>query len=237
MSTHQDNILELMRMLQQQQDFVNSVKDPTFGYIRNRLNQHVSQDLAWLAMITGNPTISANSGRESTTDNPLLNTTVVHKIMGKEVGGSRRPVTSAMLTPSKDDTARFVAQVNDLYAGFLALKDRDIISIVGKPGGIALIRGVAKKAGLADWEARDSSEIDVAFFADIRSGIRQNNISSELNASIDAELQHVDAVEDTDDEEQEAVIPKKAASKKSATPKKTAATKKEAPKFDDEDDE
>lgn len=236
MSNHQDNILELMRMLQAQQDFINSVQDPTFGYIKHRLNQHISQDLNWLAMITGNPAIHANAGQSGDGNNPLLNAPVVHKIMGKEVGGGRRPVTSAMLNPSKDDTAKFVSQVNDLYKGFLALKDRDIINIIGKPGGIPLIRGVAKKAGVPDWEARDSSEIDVAFFADIRAGIKQNDLSNELNASIDAQLKAVDEVEYAEAEEEEAPALKKAVAPKKSVSKKAVAPNKSV-QFNDEDDE
>lgn len=226
MASHQDNLLELGRKLQEVQDFVNNVKDPLFGSVRLRMNQHLLQDINWVSTMTGNASALGAAVADGT--NPLLAHHLTEKrIMGKLVGDGRAPVTADTLIPSNDEKAKFGAKVNDLYNSFLGLKDKDIIAIAGKPGGGTVIRGVAKKAGLPNWDSIDSSELDLSFFADIRAAIKEQNLGAKLNADIAGKLDEEDAAN-------EAPAPKTVTAKKSAMPKKVAAKK---PVFDDDDDD
>lgn len=218
---HLDNLLEVERHLQELQDFITSIKDATFGHVKLRIGGHIQQDMRWIAAQTGN--VTAIEGG-TTTD--LLKQEGPKKIMGKEVGSDRAPVTAGMVAPGKKEKEKFAANVTDLYNGFLGLKDKDVFAIMSKPGGDTLVRGVAKKAGVAGWDSRDTSEIDITFFADIRDGIKANAKISALSEDINKKL----ADEDETEEEEETAPKKKSAAKKSAPIKKAVASKKSAAK-------
>jgi len=210
-TTHQDNLLELERRFQDDLDFINSIKDPTFTGVKLRFGKHLIQDLNFLKALTNNVT-AINALEGSDTKNPLL---VVHDgpkhIMGKLVGTGRVPVTDDTLLPTKSDTAKFANKVSDLYNGYLGLKDSDVLAILNKPGGETLLRGVAKKAGVANWESIDAGDIDFSFFADIREGIKDQAAGKLLNADIEDKLAE-------DDEEKP--VAKKAVAKKAVAKKK-----------------
>jgi hypothetical protein len=103
-----------------------------------------------------------------------------------------------------------------------------VLAIIGKPGGVALLRGVAKKAFVKEWDTLDDSDIDVSFFADIRDGIKANAKAAKLNEDINKKLADDNVEvnsEDADEEDtDEYSAPKKSAPKKSA-PKKSAPKK------------
>lgn len=183
-TTHQDNLLELSRHLEECLSFVNSVSDPTFGGIKMRMRKHLQQDIAFISVQTGN-VVNIVSHDELLSTNPLIGTNVVHKIMGKEVGKSRRPINEKKLTIKPTDQARFQTNVESLYKGFLSLKDKDVIETLSEKGNDIVLRGVAKMAGVKDWE---TCELDVVLFADIRSGIKAKaQGKSAIESTLDSE--------------------------------------------------
>ena len=183
-----DNLLETQRMLEEVNDFLDSIKEPTFGHVKMRLKKHLQQDINWIAAMTGNV---ANIGRFETSDeNPLLKNSskkeVVHKIMGQPVGANRQPISKVATTPKRDEKAAFKNNVEGMYKAFLSLKDKDIIEILDKPKGETLVRGVAKLAGIKDWE---SCEVDVVLFADIREAIRTNALMKKSEEQVETSFQ------------------------------------------------
>lgn len=183
---HQDNLLELERMLRDVQEFVNSVKDPTFGGVRLRMNKHLNQDILWLTAMNGNVNnISSHATSEHT--NPLLGNSEPKKIMGRIVGEARQPIEEKQLRVQPSEKQKFSEDVNSMYKAFLSLKDKDVIATFSKPGGETLVRGVAKLAGIKDWQ---NCECDVVLFADIREAIRTKAKSDALNEEIDSQLEN-----------------------------------------------
>ncbi len=186
---HNDNLLELHRLLESVVDFVHGVKDPKFGHVRLRIMRHTNQDLQWLNALTSN---SVNVNRVGTENekNPLLhsgNTEV--KIMGKLVGKGNKPIEKKHLTPNKNIKAKFANDVTEMHKSFLSLRDKDIIAFLEKPGSETVIRGVAKLAGIKDFE---SCEIDVTLFADIRESIREKARTEKLQSNSAMSLENED---------------------------------------------
>lgn len=227
-NTHHDNYLEIERWCDDGLELLAGMNDPTFASIKMRFLKHIHQDKNFIAARTGN--ITAIGMHDSGETNPLLNNGP-KRIMGKVVGQSAPPVTAASLTPAKDDTRKFKADVNDLYNGFLGLKDADVIAILSKPGGSMLLRGVAKKAHVPNFDSIGTEDMDISFFADIRAGIKDNAKGKALTASLEDKL----ADNEAEEEETEEMVPtpKKAAAKKAVAPKKAAA--KKADLLDDDD--
>jgi hypothetical protein len=217
-ATHNDNISELLRKFEDISDFLQSVNDPTFNHVKLRIMGHVMQDTAWLRMLSGNvqqfgPTGGGNS-------NPLVTNNSGEKmIMGMPVGGVRAPITKETLKPSVDDTKKFTAKVVDLYAAFPSMKDRDLTAILNKPDGEAVIRGVAKKAGVRAWE---EGEVGFAFFGDIRQAMSSQAKGKAMNDALESKLAANEADNDQEDadeadetnEEETAPVVKKAVPKK-----------------------
>lgn len=169
-SSHEDFIMELERKFQDINDYLDGLdlsQIPTLGHVKMRIKQHVFQDITWLStLLGGTPAIrSAEAGK-----NPLVHN--VHggekRIMGVLVGDQRKAVTEASINPEKAEMATFANDVDNLYKGFLGMKDREIEELVAK-GGDTLIRGVAKRAGVEGWEEAD---MDNMFFADIKAAIK-----------------------------------------------------------------
>jgi hypothetical protein len=234
----QDFYLEVERQLEDLYNFIHEthVKQPTTGGLATRLKQHLMQDIRYVKALTGNVTNITNtaSGIAGSMTNPLVHSEPASKnIMGIDLTGRGvHPVTKKDLTPKKDEAAKFKSDVKDLYAGFLGMKDKDLLNIVSKPGGETLIRGVAKTAGVLDYASRDSSEIDFAFFADIRAAITNKAKGDALNAALDTETETeaepnlLDVVDEAPETEVEPA----------PTPKKKAAGKKNLLADDDDDD-
>jgi len=225
-STHQDYLLSLERWLDDGIELMNGFTDVTFQGTKMRFLKHIQQDKMFISARTGN--VTAIGLHDSGGTNPLLGNGP-KKIMGKVVGESSAPVTKAALAPKKDAVKKFQADVDDLYNGFLGLKDRDIIAIIGKPGGTTILRGVAKKARVATAESIGTEDMDMAFFADIRAGIKEQAMGRQLAAVLDEKLADNEAGEEEGTEEEEASAPVKKVAPKKAAPKKAAL-------LDDEDD-
>lgn len=230
-SIHQDYLLSYERWLQDGRQLLETFTEPTFQGTKLRFLRHIAQDELFVAARTGNVTAIGNHDTGGP-GNPLL-ANGPKMIMGKIVGNSSAPITAEALTPKKDVAKKFKSDVQDLYNGFLNLKDNDISAIISKPGGYVLLRGVAKMVGLPNAESIDSADMDSAFFADIRQGIKQNEKGKQLSKTLNAKLEENDAIENEDAEEEEVAV-KKAAPVKKAAVKKAAPAKK--PVLDDDDD-
>lgn len=191
MHTHQDNILELERLLEDVLDYVDNVKDDTFGAIRLRLKRHLLQDLNFLRAQSGNVTAITAAQDDNKRDEMFSGEKF---IMGRPIN-TIQPVTPEILTPTKANTIKFANEVADLYNGFAGLKDKDLIAILNKPKGETLLRGVAKKANVHNWDSIEASDIDVMFLADIREAIKQQVRGEELNAAIDGKIAITDVAQ------------------------------------------
>jgi len=209
---HVDNLLELTRLLQAVTDFLNSVQEPTFGYVKLRVGPHIQQDLRWISVQTGGGMMTPGQSTTVSTAQALFDETP-KTIMGRPINNT--PITPAVVTPSKDEHKKFAANVADLYNGFIGMKDKDIASLLNKTGGTALIRGVAKKAGVSGYDTIDAVDMNVEFFAEIRAGIKENAKFTALNTTVENKL--IANEEDAEDED-EVPAPVKQAPKKSAAP-------------------
>lgn len=229
-TTHQDYLLSYERWLEDGVELLNGFTDPTFQGTKLRFLRHIQQDKMFVAARTGN--VTAIGQHDSGNINPLLNNGP-KTIMGKVVGTGSTPVTPGALAPTKDAVKKFKADVEDLYNNFLGLKDKDIIAILGKPGGTTILRGVAKKARVASAESIGTEDMDMVFFADIRTGIKEADRGTKLAAAMSEKLADNDS-EEPAEEEEEAPVAKKAVPKKAVVTKKAAPAKRAAVLDDDD---
>lgn len=194
-----DLFLEMERRFQEDRDFCAewAIKVPTFAGEAMRLMQHLDQDLRRLKFLTVNQTniVAAVSGAPNPLVHQIFNNPDKN-IMGKKVGGDRKPIQPAATMPTKTKQAKFVAEVADLYAGFPGLSNQDVANILSKPEGATLIRGVAKISDTPGWDSRDASELNFGFFDLIRESIATKESGKNLIAGLE---EQVDSIEDADD--------------------------------------
>lgn len=233
-SDNTDIFLEVERQLQETRDFcfVMMTKVPTFQGEAMRLMQHLDQDLRRLKFLTSNQTNIAAS--VSGAGNPLVHQVINNpskNIMGKPVGESRKPITAKTLAPTANKQAEFAAKVQDLYRGFAGLSNQDIANIISRPGGDTLLRGVAKRANLLDYNSRDSSELNFGYFDTIREAIAEREAGTALLETVEADI----SAEDAEVVEEAAAPTKKSRKSAGSDNSNPIVAKKAGLSLDDED--
>ncbi len=91
----------------------------------------------------------------------------------------RQPVTKEQLTPTNLERDKFLADRDDLYSKFLELKNDKIFAYWKQPGNDAVLRAVAKKAGVENYAEAKVNDI---FVNAIRKAIQAE---ADLNKSLE----------------------------------------------------
>ena len=81
----------------------------------------------------------------------------------------RQPVTKEQLQPTNAERDKFLADRDNLYNQFLELKNEKIFSYWKQPGGDAVVRAVAKKAGIENYA---DAKVNDIFVNNIRKAIK-----------------------------------------------------------------
>lgn len=128
------------------------------GAIRVRVTTRLRQEINFINSIAGiaaSPTVAAVS--------PELT-----HIMGEEII-RHKPVDAVDLQPTSQEKEKFLTERDNLYSQFLKLKNDQIYSKAKQPGGPAVIRAVAKKAGIENYA---NAKINDVFIGAIRKKIQ-----------------------------------------------------------------
>lgn len=96
-------------------------------------------------------------------------------------------VKKADITVSMTERDIFIAERDAFYASFLTLTNDQVFSKAALPGGEAIVRSTAKKAGVKDWR---NAPIDVVFINVIH-GLIQEKVDAD--AALDAAAKTVEA--------------------------------------------
>jgi hypothetical protein len=105
----------------------------------------------------------------------------IKRFMGKELPKDVA-LTKEMLSPKDADKKAFIAKVDKLYEQIGRFTPQEIITNYRLPEDILVIRGVAKRAGVVDYE---SADLTISFIENIIDAIEINNEETEKQQSID----------------------------------------------------
>ncbi|MGE9312874.1 hypothetical protein ACLOAU_14595 [Niabella sp. CJ426] len=102
---------------------------------------------------------------QPTTQAPTLGP--IKSFMGKEIHANDTSVSSSAINPAEETKKDFIKKVNDLYAVIDSQESTLVLQNNTLPEDVLALRGVAKKAGVIDFE---DAELNVAFIESIKAG-------------------------------------------------------------------
>lgn len=110
--------------------------------------------------------------------------------MGKIITRTK-PLDRSLTTPKQEHVARIANLVDQLEVGILKLNPHSILKAYTSPDSLLVLRGLAKRAGMADFKER---AIDVKFIADIKNALNirlkvQEKIELQDTGDVENELQ------------------------------------------------
>lgn len=108
----------------------------------------------------------------------------ITSFMGKKV--EIRKGTSAQDIKLDDDEKKiFLAKVDKLWANIHSLGSESVLNAYTQPGDVLVLRGVAKRAGIEDFEKQ---ELNISFVDQIKKGVAKKNEEKGKQSFIDKTL-------------------------------------------------
>lgn len=176
-------VQESLTILQTAQKEINDkLQDPLFVHRRLEINKHfklIETQLKYMgAVIEPSFKTSANGKTERTAFKPITN------FMGEKIEIAK-PVKVADLKPSDPEKEKYIEKVNKLYAQFTTLAPEGILNGYTIPEDILVLRGVAKRAGVENYE---DAPLNLKFIEDIALAIEIKADEEKEQKNIDKEL-------------------------------------------------
>lgn len=130
----------------------------------------------------------------------------VTSFLGQPIKPKAQPVMPDQLTLGKTEAELFLERRDALYAGFGSMSDNEVLKVLTLPDGPALIRSVAKKAGLEDFQ---DAKLNIGYFMEVRRAIIEQaekdtvvaNATGTGNAQADLDNMNNEGADHDDDEE------------------------------------
>jgi hypothetical protein len=143
-----------------------------------------------LLLVTSNLTQLINklnfmTGRQ-TASTPAVEHPPITNFMGEEITYANK-INKADLTPAQADREAFIDKVERLYTQFDTITPQGLLNSYTLPEDQLVIRGVAKRAGVEDYEDRT---IDEDFIEDIAIAINNKKADDAQQAEIERQLQN-----------------------------------------------
>lgn len=135
----------------------------------NSLFQRIEARLVFIGAVDNSKAVQS--------DNKLQPMT---RFMGKEIKQDKTP--SQRLDPQEHAIQLYRKKVNKLYEQIGGMHVSNILNSYTMEDDVMVLRGVAKKAGVTDYETKELNE---AFVEEIQAGIAAKNEESALQKSID----------------------------------------------------
>lgn len=173
MHPNEVELKSLVNTLQLAWDEANNLS-PEMGAIKIRTQNTVRQTQNFINGLLG----GAMATHEQAEAPPITS------ILGVAVNRPQ-PVTPAMLQPDQMEKDKFLQDRDNLYDQFLRLKNDSLYSKMRQPNGEAVIRAVAKKAGIENYA---DAKLNDLFFNKIREAMKAENDLAQSLAEADKKV-------------------------------------------------
>lgn len=145
---------------------------------------------------TGITALSHASGSANTAFATSTETKPITKFMGKAIERKDSNVSQEQLSIDEQEKQIFIDKVNNLYERISGLDSVEVLKIHTIPEDVLALRGVAKKAGVADFE---SAELDVKFIDTIKAKIAINKAEGAATGKVlDDDFTQIDDPEESE---------------------------------------
>lgn len=111
----------------------------------------------------------------------------ITNFMGEKIVVDKK-VVAADINPSEAEKKAYLAKVEKLYAEIGTMPVDIIRNAYSIPDDVKVLRGVAKRAGVKDFDKRDVNE---EFIKEIKAGIADKAAVNKKQAEIDAQLKEI----------------------------------------------
>lgn len=112
----------------------------------------------------------------------------ITNFMGEEIRPAKK-VTQSDINPDEARRQQFLSKVDKLYSEFLTLTPAIVLNAYTIPEDVLVVRGVAKRAGVRDFQEKKMS---VAFMEEIAQAINAKAATAALTDNIDKTLKKGD---------------------------------------------
>ena len=154
----QQELINTAQALQTAMDVANKIPD-LYAAVKMRVANRLRNEINFINSLTGQA-----PGVDTSSDLPPLT-----HIMGEEIK-RHEPVTADALQPTNMERDKFIRERDDLYSQFLDLKSEQIYAKTKQPGGEAIVRAIAKKAGITNYA---DAKMGQSFIETIRKAIQK----------------------------------------------------------------
>ena len=169
--------------LKQTQTKINQLlSDPLFVHRRLEINKYfklIETQLKFMGAVVEPTTKTSANGKDShTAFKPITN------FMGEKIEIAK-PINPADLQPTNPEKEKFIEKVNKLYTQFTTLAPEGILNGYTIPEDVLVLRGVAKRAGVENFEERPLTsqfieDIALAIGIKAEEEVTQKKIEKEL---------------------------------------------------------